>query len=161
MHVRLTSVSSAYWRADQSRESLVRIYGIVEPEDALKATLARLEEAKTRDHRKVGRDLDLFHIDPEGWTGSGALDATRVGDPGGAPGIHLKELTRQGYDQVYTPHIGKLGLYRTSGHFPYYQESQFPPMVDRDLMQQLAVEASCGELCNRMDEGDIDTCSNR
>ena len=158
MHVRLTSVSSAYWRADQSRESLVRIYGIVEPnKDALKATLARLEEAKTRDHRKVGRDLDLFHIDPEVgqglvlWTPRGSVIRAEL------QAFISKELTRQGYDQVYTPHIGKLGLYRTSGHFPYYQESQFPPMVDRDLMQQLAVEgASCGELCNRMDEGDID-----
>ncbi|MDP7001878.1 MAG: hypothetical protein QGH90_08255, partial [Candidatus Poseidoniaceae archaeon] len=66
MNVRLTSISSAYWRGDQSREQLVRIYGIVEPsKEALKATLSRMEEAKKRDHRKLGKDLQLFHIDEE------------------------------------------------------------------------------------------------
>ncbi|DAC23781.1 MAG TPA: threonine--tRNA ligase, partial [Candidatus Poseidoniales archaeon] len=66
MHFRLTSVSTAYWRGDQDREQLVRIYGLVEPsKEALKATLNRLEEAKKRDHRKLGKDLQLFHIDEE------------------------------------------------------------------------------------------------
>ena len=66
MFVRLTSVSTAYWRGDQDREQLVRIYGLVEPsKEALKATLTRIEEAKKRDHRKLGKDLQLFHIDEE------------------------------------------------------------------------------------------------
>ena len=66
MNVKLTSISSAYWRGDQDREQLVRIYGIVEPsKEALRATITRLEEAKKRDHRKLGSDLQLFHIDEE------------------------------------------------------------------------------------------------
>ncbi|MEL0313099.1 MAG: hypothetical protein VXA43_06890, partial [Candidatus Poseidoniales archaeon] len=80
MFVRLTSVSTAYWRGDQDREQLVRIYGMVEPtKEALKATMTRLEEAKKRDHRKLGKDLQLFHIDEEVgqglilWTPRGAI----------------------------------------------------------------------------------------
>lgn len=66
MHVRLTSVSSAFWRGDQSREQLTRIYGIVEPsKESLKATLSAIEEAKKRDHRKLGKDLQLFHVDED------------------------------------------------------------------------------------------------
>ncbi|MEO2121066.1 MAG: threonine--tRNA ligase, partial [Candidatus Poseidoniia archaeon] len=68
-----------------------------------------------------------------------------------------EHLRRQGYSQVFTPHIGKLDLYRTSGHFPYYQESQYPPLVERDLMAKLADDGcSCSELANMMGEGDID-----
>ncbi len=158
MFVRLTSVSSAYWRADQDREQLVRIYGLVEPtKEALKATLHRMEEAKKRDHRKLGKDLQLFHIDEDVgqglvlWTPRGAVVRQELQS---FIGEHLQ---RQGYHQVFTPHIGKLDLYRTSGHFPYYQDSQYPPMVERDLMKKLADEGcSCGELSNLMKNGEID-----
>lgn len=158
MFVRLTSVSSAYWRADQDREQLVRIYGLVEPtKEALKATLHRMEEAKKRDHRKLGKDLQLFHIDEDVgqglvlWTPRGAVVRQELQS---FIGEHLQ---RQGYHQVFTPHIGKLDLYRTSGHFPYYQDSQYPPMVERDLMKKLADEGcSCGELSNLMKSGEID-----
>ena len=158
MFCKLTSVSSAYWRGDQSREQLVRIYGIVEPtKDALKQTLHKMEEAKKRDHRKLGKDLQLFHIDEEVgqglilWTPRGAIIRQElqnfIGD----------HLTRQGYSQVFTPHIGKLDLYRTSGHFPYYQDSQYPPLVEKDLMRKLSEEGcSCSELSNLMKTGDID-----
>ena len=68
-----------------------------------------------------------------------------------------KHLNRQGYHQVFTPHIGKLDLYRTSGHFPYYQDSQYLPIIERDTMKKLSDEGcSCGELSNLMAEGDID-----
>ena len=158
MHVKLTSVSSAYWRGDQEREQLVRIYGIVEPtKDALKATLHRLEEAKKRDHRKLGKDLQLFHIDEEVgqglilWTPRGSIVRQELQN------FISEHLTRQGYYQVFTPHVGKLDLYRTSGHFPYYQDSQYPPLVERDLMKKLADEGcTCSELSNMMKSGDID-----
>ena len=158
MFCRLTSVSSAYWRGDQNREQLVRIYGIVEPtKEALKQTLHRMEEAKKRDHRKLGKDLQLFHIDEEVgqglilWTPRGSIVRQELQN------FIAHHLTRQGYSQVFTPHIGKLDLYRTSGHFPYYQDSQYPPLVEKDLMKKLSEEGcSCSELSNLMQKGDID-----
>ena len=158
MNVKLTSISSAYWRGDQDREQLVRIYGIVEPsKEALRATLDRLEQAKKRDHRKLGKDLQLFHIDEEVgqglilWTPRGSIIRQELQD---FISFHLR---RQGYSQVFTPHVGKLDLYRTSGHFPYYQDSQYPPLVERELMKKLSDEGcSCGELSNMMKSGDID-----
>ena len=158
MHVRLTSVSSAFWRGDQSREQLTRIYGIVEPsKESLKATLSAIEEAKKRDHRKLGKDLQLFHVDEDVgqglilWTPRGAIVRTCLQN------FISEHLTRQGYHQVYTPHIGKLDLYRTSGHFPYYQESQYPPLVEKDMMAKLASEGcTCGDLSNMMATGDIE-----
>jgi threonyl-tRNA synthetase len=116
-----------------------------------------MEEAKKRDHRKLGKDLQLFHIDEDVgqglilWTPRGAVVRQELQD---FISFHLR---RQGYSQVFTPHIGKLDLYRTSGHFPYYQESQYPPLVERDLMAKLADEGcSCGELSNMMKTGEID-----
>ncbi|MDP6200116.1 MAG: threonine--tRNA ligase, partial [Candidatus Poseidonia sp.] len=101
MFSRLTSVSSAYWRGDQDREQLVRIYGLVEPtKEALKATLHRMEEAKKRDHRKLGKDLQLFHIDEEVgqglilWTPRGAIVRQELQD------FISSHLRRQGYSQV-------------------------------------------------------------
>ncbi|MDA0716293.1 MAG: threonine--tRNA ligase [archaeon] len=157
-HVRLTSVSSAYWRGNQDNEQLVRIYGIVEPtKEALQHTLHQMEEAKKRDHRKLGKDLQLFHIDEEVgqglilWTPRGSIVRQELQE------FIRYHLTRQGYHQVFTPHIGKLDLYRTSGHFPYYQESQYPPLVERDLMKKLSEDGcTCGELSNLMQTGDID-----
>ena len=158
MHVRLTTVSSAFWRGDQSREQLTRIYGIVEPtKDALKATMSAIEEAKKRDHRKLGKDLQLFHVDEDVgqglilWTPRGAIIRSCLQE------FISEHLTRQGYHQVFTPHIGKLDLYRTSGHFPYYQDSQYPPLVEKDMMARLANDGcSCGELSNMMAAGDIE-----
>ncbi len=157
-HVRLTSVSSAYWRGNQDNEQLVRIYGLVEPsKEALQATLHQLEEAKKRDHRKLGKDLQLFHIDEEVgqglilWTPRGSIVRQELQE------FIRFHLTRQGYSQVFTPHIGKLDLYRTSGHFPYYQESQYPPIIERELMRKLSDDGcTCGELSNLMNTGDVD-----
>jgi threonyl-tRNA synthetase len=68
-----------------------------------------------------------------------------------------QHLKRQGYEQVFTPHVGKLELYKTSGHFPYYQDSQYPPMVDHDQLKMLGSEGcSCGQLANLMREGTIE-----
>jgi len=157
-HFKLTSTSTAFWRADSGREHLVRIYGMCyATKEDLQARERLLREAALRDHRKLGKDLQLFHIDEmvgQGlvlWTPRGSVVRQELQN---FIGEHLR---RQGYSQVFTPHIGKLDLYRTSGHFPYYQDSQYPPLVERDLMAKLSDDGcSCSELSNLMEEGEID-----
>ena len=89
--------------------------------------------------------MQLFHVDEDVgqglilWTPRGATIRTCLQN------FISEHLTRQGYQQVYTPHIGKLDLYRTSGHFPYYQDSQYPPLVEKDMMIKLANEGSIRE----------------
>jgi threonyl-tRNA synthetase len=119
--------------------------------------MSAIEEAKKRDHRKLGKDLQLFHVDEDVgqglilWTPRGAVVRTCLQD------FISEHLKRQGYHQVYTPHIGKLDLYRISGHFPYYQDSQYPPLVEKDMMAKLSDEGcTCGELSNMMAAGDIE-----
>ncbi|GMU23311.1 MAG: hypothetical protein AMXMBFR13_33900 [Phycisphaerae bacterium] len=129
--IKLMQVSGAYYRGDQNEKQLQRVYGTAWPSRKdLDKYLAQLEEARKRDHRKIGQELGLFAIDP--LVGSGLV----LWKPKGAivrmelQSFLQQELTRGGYQPVYTPHIGKLGLYRTSGHFPYYRESQFPPLFE-------------------------------
>ena len=155
---KLTNVSTAFWRADSSRETLVRIYGMCySSKEDLQARETLLREAAKRDHRKLGKDLQLFHIDEmvgQGlilWTPRGTIVRNELQN------FISEHLNRQGYKQVYTPHIGKLDLYRTSGHFPYYQDSQYPPIIERDTLHQLSEEGcSCGDLSNLMSEGEIE-----
>ncbi|MFV0416768.1 MAG: threonine--tRNA ligase [Chthoniobacterales bacterium] len=155
---RLTHVASAYYKGDENNPQLQRIYGTAFPtREELDAHFAMLEEAKKRDHRKLGKELDLFLIDEEVgqglvlWTPKGSIVRRELENFIG------EELGQQGYQQVHTPHIGRLGLYRTSGHFPYYSDSQFPPIVERETLSELAGEGcSCGELSNRLSSGDID-----
>ena len=155
---RLTHVASAYYLGDENNPQLQRLYGTAFPnQKALDEHFALIEEAKKRDHRKLGKELDLFLIDDavgQGlilWTPRGAIIRQELQN------FISEELRRQGYDQVFTPHIGKLGLYRTSGHFPYYSDSQFPPIVERETLQALASEGcTCAELGNRLEEGQID-----
>ena len=155
---KLTNTSQAFWRADSSRETLVRIYGMCySSKEELQARETLLREAAKRDHRKLGKDLQLFHIDEmvgQGlilWTPRGAVIRNELQQ------FISEHLNRQGYQQIYTPHIGKLDLYRTSGHFPYYQDSQYPPIVKRDTLRRLSdEECSCGDLSNLMSEGEID-----
>ncbi|MFO7322080.1 MAG: threonine--tRNA ligase [Chloroflexota bacterium] len=121
--------AGAYWRGDEKREQLTRIYGTAwENKEQLDDYLNRLEEAKRRDHRVVGEKLDLFTFSPlvgKGlplWKPKGAL----LRDT-------LERWLRQiqienGYEPVVTPHIGNLNLYRTSGHYPYYKDSQYAPI---------------------------------
>lgn len=156
--VKLLSVAGAYHRGDEKNKQLQRIYGTAFPtKDELKEYLERLEEAKKRDHRNLGRDLGLFHIDEmvgQGlvlWKPNGAIIRQELEN------FISEELTKQGYSQVYTPHVGKLDLFRASGHFPYYQESQYPPIIRRECLEQLADEGcSCSELANKVDEGEIE-----
>jgi threonyl-tRNA synthetase len=155
---KLMSVAGAYWRGDAEREQLTRIYGTAFfDQKQLDAQLKQLEEAKKRDHRVIGPVLGLYTIDDavgQGlvlWKPNGAVVRQELQN------FISEHLRRQGYSQVFTPHIGRLGLYKTSGHYPYYRESQFPPLVDREMIDLLAKDnCSCGELSNRMEKGDID-----
>ncbi len=157
-NVKLMSVSSSFYMGDESKGQLQRLYGTAfESKELLEEHLVRLEEAKKRDHRRLGRELHLFHIDEavgQGlilWTPKGGLIRRALQD------FISQELDKQGYSQVFTPHIGKLGLYRTSGHFPYYQESQYPPVAERDALEKLADEdASCATLINGLSDGSIE-----
>ena len=155
---KLMSLASSYWHGDENSDRLTRVYGTAfADKKQLKQHLALLEEAQKRDHRVLGRQLQLFTIDEQ--VGQGLI----LWKPAGAAvrqqlqNFISEELTRQGYAQVFTPHIGKLDLYRTSGHYPYYQESQYTPIIDRETLGGLAAEGcSCSDLANRMDEGEID-----
>ncbi|MEM9480875.1 MAG: threonine--tRNA ligase [Verrucomicrobiota bacterium] len=155
---KIMSVASAFYKGDANNQQLQRIYGTAfKNKTQLQEYLEQLEEAKKRDHRKLGRELGLFHIDDavgQGlvlWKPKGAIIRKELQD------FITGELDKQGYDQVHTPHIGKLDLYRTSGHFPYYEDSQFPPIVERDSMKTLAEEGcGCEELGTKLKEGDVE-----
>ncbi|MFB3844334.1 MAG: threonine--tRNA ligase [Candidatus Cloacimonadaceae bacterium] len=127
--IKLLKTSGAYWRGDEHNKMLQRIYGISFPtEKELKAFLTMLEEAKKRDHRKLGKDLDLFSISEE--VGPGLV----LWHPNGAMMRHLieqywKEMhLKNGYKLVYSPHIGRAELWKTSGHLGYYSENMYSPM---------------------------------
>ncbi|MDP6312083.1 MAG: threonine--tRNA ligase [Phycisphaerales bacterium] len=155
---KVMTVAASYWHGDANSDHLTRLYGTAFPDKKrLASHLEQLEEARKRDHRVIGRKLGLFKIDDmvgQGlvlWTPAGAIVRQELQD------FISAELTRQGYQQVFTPHIGKLELFRTSGHFPYYQDSQYPPIVDPDAMSMLIEEGcTCADLSNKLQEGDLD-----
>ena len=155
---KLLNVAGSYHRGDSANKQLQRIYGTAfATKDELKEYVVQLEEAKKRDHRNLGRDLGLFHIDEmvgQGlvlWKPNGAILRQEL------ESFISKELAKQGYSRVYTPHIGKLDLYKTSGHFPYYQDSQYPPIIHRECLSELASEGcSCSDLANKLEEGEIE-----
>ena len=155
---KLTHVASAYYKGDENNPQLQRIYGTAfKNKTEMEKYFTMLVEAKKRDHRKIGREQQLFHIDEsvgQGlilWTPKGSIIRQELQDFIGG------ELRKQGYSQVFTPHIGRLGLYQTSGHFPYYAESQFPPLIDRETLADLSAEGcSCADLSNRVTAGEID-----
>jgi threonyl-tRNA synthetase len=150
---KLLSIAGAYHRGDEKNKQLQRIYGTAFPtKDELAQHLERLEQAKLRDHRKLGRDLKLFVIDDDVgpglilWTPAGSVIRQELQNFIG------EELRKQGYSQVFTPHIGKLELYKTSGHFPYYKESQFTPVIENESLAKLLHEGcSCAEMVVRLD----------
>src|SRR5262249_12150758 len=143
---------------DSNREQLTRIYGTAFfDKKELDNYLKMLDEAKKRDHRVLGPQLGLFTIDEQVgqglvlWKPKGAVVRQQLQD------FISEHLRRQGYSKVFTPHIARLVLYKPSGHYPYYKESQFPPLVDRELIDALAKEGcSCAELSNRMEKGEVD-----
>jgi threonyl-tRNA synthetase len=127
--IKLTNVAGAYWKGDEKNKMLTRVYGVSFPnQKELDEYLAMLEEAKKRDHRKLGKELGIFTFDDE--VGPGLP----LWMPNGA--IIIEELEKlaksteekDGYKRVVTPHIAKESLYLTSGHLPYYQDGMFPPM---------------------------------
>ena len=134
--IKLLSVAGAYWKGDASRQQLQRLYATAFfSKDELKEHLERLEEAKKRDHRVLGKQLELFTIDPKVgsglilWLPKGAIIRQQLED-------YLRnELVRHGYETVYTPNVGRVELYETSGHFPYYRDSQFPPICEHEAGQ--------------------------
>ncbi len=135
---KLLSTAGAYWRGDEHNEMLKRIYGTAFPDkESMKAYLARVEEAKKRDHRKIGRELGLFSIEDE--IGAGLV----LWHPKGAVlrqviENYWKDLhTASGYQFVYTPHIAKLSLWNTSGHLGFYRENMFPSMELESVDYQL------------------------
>ncbi len=131
---KLLSIAGAYWKNDASRRQLQRLYGTAFfNQKDLDAYLKQLEEAKKRDHRVLGKQLKLFTISPV--AGSGLI----LWMPKGATVRGLlesfirEELIKRGYQPVYTPHIGRLEMYWTSGHFPFYRDAQYPAMFEHPL----------------------------
>ncbi|MDR0755776.1 MAG: threonine--tRNA ligase [Puniceicoccales bacterium] len=151
--VKLLSVAGCYYRGSEKNKQLQRIYGTAfESEEALRTYLNQLEFAKKHDHRTLGVQLNLFYIDDlvgQGlilWTPKGTILRQRL------QAFLTEELDRQGYVQVITPHIGKLDLFRTSGHYPYYKDSQFAPIWNREDWNALLSETqSCEILKQQLD----------
>ena len=128
--IQLLNVAGAYWRGDENRPMLQRIYGTAwETADELVDYLERLEEARKRDHRKLGKELELFSLEPE-LLGGGLV----LWHPKGAMLRHLtesfckEEHIAHDYDLVYTPHIGRATLWETSGHLGFYRDAMYAPM---------------------------------
>ena len=140
---KLLNVAGAYWRGDERRPMLQRIYGTAfESQEALDEHLERIEEAKRRDHRVLGKDLDLFSIHEE--TGPGLI----IWHPKGSrvrvvvEDLWRREHYRQGYDLVHTPHIGRSKLWETSGHLDFYQENMYAAM-DMDGQEYYLKPMNC------------------
>ena len=150
---KLLHIAGAYHRGDEKNKQLQRIYGTAyATKDELEQAMARAEEAKKRDHRKLGKELKLFHIDEKVgqglilWTPNGAIVRQELQN------FISERLFQTGYKQVFTPHIGKLTLYKTSGHFPYYKESQFPAIAEPDQLAKIAHEGcGCAEMIARLE----------
>jgi len=126
---KLLSIAGAYWRGDETRPMLQRIYGVAfDTREALAEHLKKIEEALKRDHRKLGKELELFSIHEEAgpglvhWHPKGAVVRRVIED------FWKDEHIKRGYDIVYTPHMAKLDLWKTSGHWEFYRDSMYSPM---------------------------------
>jgi threonyl-tRNA synthetase len=136
--IKLLSIAGAYWRGDEKNKQLTRVYGITFPKKSmLDEYLIQLEEAKKRDHKKLGRELGIFIIDQmvgKGlpiWLPNGTMIRRTL------EAFLRKEQIARGYKEVITPHIGNIELYKTSGHYPYYADSQFDPITVEDEQYML------------------------
>ena len=141
---KLMSVAGAYWKGDADQQQLQRLYATAWfSKQDLADYLKRMEEAKRRDHRVLGKRLELFMIDPD--VGSGLI----LWLPKGAvlrrelENFIYGELIKNGYQPVYTPVIGRVNLYQISGHYPYYSDSQFPPVEMEDGDKYLLRPMNC------------------
>ncbi|MBL1217089.1 MAG: threonine--tRNA ligase [Planctomycetes bacterium] len=153
---KVMSVASSYWHGDAASDRLIRVYGTAFPsKKELAVHLEMLEEARKRDHRVIGRQMGLFATDEE--VGPGLI----LWKPAGAViRRELEEFLRslrdpRGFHWVHTPHIGKLALYRTSGHFPYYSDSQYPPIVTPEeisrVLEDKGMHCGCAEIANAIE----------
>src|SRR6476659_4130762 len=141
---KLLSVAGAYWKGDASRDQLQRLYATAFfDKKELDAHLEQLAEAKRRDHRVLGKQLELFTINQTVgsglilWLPKGAIIRQTLED-------YIRgELRKRGYETVYTPHIAHVELYEISGHFPYYSDSQFPPLEFKDGERYLLKPMNC------------------
>ncbi len=136
--IKLLSIAGAYWRGDEKNKQLTRVYGITFPKKSmLDEYLIQLEEAKKRDHKKLGKELGIFIIDQmvgKGlpiWLPNGTMIRRTL------EAFLRKEQIARGYKEVITPHIGNIELYKTSGHYPYYADSQFDPITVEDEQYML------------------------
>jgi threonyl-tRNA synthetase len=130
---KVLSVAGTYWKGDARNRQLQRLYGTAWfSKQDLDQHLEQLEEAKRRDHRVLGKKLRLFSIEPDVgsglclWLPKGAVVRSIL------EGFIMRELLARGYQPVYSPHIGRVDLYETSGHFPYYRDSQFAPIYQHE-----------------------------
>ncbi len=135
---RLTHLAGAYWKGDEKRPMLQRIYGTAfYDKKAMKKYFAMLEEAKKRDHRRLGKDLDLFSVQEETgpglilWHPKGAMIRKSIED------FWRDEHMKRGYDLLFTPHIARLDLWKTSGHLDFYAENMYSPMEIDEVKYQL------------------------
>lgn len=149
--IKVLSTAGAYWKGDASGRQLQRIYGTAFfDKKELQAHLDQLEEARRRDHRVLGKKHGLFAITPEVgqglclWLPKGARVRVMLEE------FLRGELLRRGYDPVYSPHLGRVELYETSGHFPYYRDSQFAPLFGSDAGGLLDAWS------RRLEEGSLD-----
>jgi len=140
---KLTSIAGAYWRGDEKRQMLQRIYGVAfDSEAELEDHLARLAEANKRDHRKLGKELDLFSLHEEFgpglvmWHSKGAMVRQIIED------FWRSEHRKRDYDIVYTPHIAKVDLWKTSGHWENYRDNLYSPM-DIDGQDYIVKPMNC------------------
>lgn len=140
---KLMNVAGAYWRGDEKRPMLQRVYGTVWPtKDELDAYLKRLEEIQRRDHRRIGRELDIYSTHEEGgagliyWHPKGGVIRETIEN------FWRREHRKRGYDIVYSPHIAKVDLWKTSGHWGFYRENMYSPM-DIDGVDYLLKPMNC------------------
>jgi len=132
---KLLNIAGAYWRGDETQTMLQRIYGVAfDTREALEEHLKNIEEAGRRDHRKLGRELDLFSLHDEAgpglvhWHPKGATIRRIIED------FWKEEHIKRGYDIIYTPHIAKVNLWQTSGHWEFYRDYLYSPMeIDEQL----------------------------
>lgn len=150
--IKLMTIAGSHWKGDTSGRQLQRLYGTAFfDKKALDAYLEQIEEAKRRDHRVLGRQHGLFAIHPEVgqglclWLPKGARVRVALED------FLRRELLSRGYDPVYSPHIGRVEMYETSGHFPYYRDSQFAPLFGSEVGGLL------DSWSRRLEEGTIDS----
>jgi threonyl-tRNA synthetase len=142
--IKLMSVAGAYWRGNEKNKMLQRIYGITFPtKQELDEYLFRIEEAKRRDHRKIGAEMELFLLTPKVgsglplWMPKGTIIREELEK------FLRDEQRKRGYQPVVTPHIANLELYKTSGHYPYYKDSQFAPITMESGEQFLLKPMNC------------------